>query len=347
MRIHLALLLPTVLAASGCVSANPRCCPPTRRASVPIQAPTPMKEATHVLYDGRLGTPTTLDAFVGEALGTDLVVFGELHGQPVGAEYELALLKALDEKGGRPVAIAMEFFEADTQEAVDAYLAGDMDAETFQKETKRNAAYAKTHGPLVDWAKANGAPVIAANAPRKLVSGYRKAKTDYPAFLESLTEEERALLPESMSVVEDEYWERFSTLMGEKMAKPFFLSQSLWDDAMAESMAEFRASHPNHRILFIVGAFHVTEGLGTITKYSQRRPDDKVSALIMSMSPDGTLAWDEADHHAGNAVLMVKPPKKRERKGPNPHASPKAEKIAEPKPTMPKLPPGHPAPPQS
>jgi len=345
MRTPLALLVPVVLAASGCVSANPRCCPTPVAALAP--APLPAETATHVLYDGRLGTPTTLDDFVAEALGTDLVVFGELHGDLVGAEYQLALLKKLDAKGARPVAIAMEFFETHTQEALDAYLAGEMDQETFLKETKRSPAYAKTHGPLVDWAKANGAPVIAANAPRKLVSGYRKAEGDYAAYLESLTEEERALLPDSTTVIEDEYWERFASLMGEKMAKPFFKSQSLWDDAMAESMAEFRNTHPNHRILFIVGGFHVTEGLGTITKYLQRRPGDKVSALLMSMSGDGSLAWDPADHHAGNAVLMVKPPKKRERTGPNPHARPKKEKAPEAKPTTPELPPGHPAPSQS
>lgn len=345
MRIPLALLVPAVLAAAGCASSNPRCCPPPCATRVP--ATEPAETATHVIYDGRLGSPTTLDAFVGEALGTDLVVFGELHGDPVGAEYELALLEALDAKGARPVALAMEFFETDTQAHLDAYLAGEMDEETFVKETKRNAAYATTHGPLVEWAKANGAPVIAANAPRQLVSAWRKAEGTYDEYLASLTPEERALLPASTSQVDDAYWERFEALMGEAMAKPFFRSQSLWDDAMAESMAEFRESHPNHRILFVVGGFHVTEKLGTITKYLQRRPGDRVSSIVMSMSPDGSLAWDPADHHAGDAVLMVKPPVKKERTGPNPHARPKPAKKAEPEPTTPELPPDHPAPSQS
>ncbi len=346
MRIPLLLLVPVAFALAGCVTTSSRCYPRRCRAPAPTAPmPPPAKAATHVLYDGRLGTPTTLDNFVAEALGTDLVVFGELHGDPVGAAYQLALLKKLD-RGVRPLAIAMEFFEADVQYALDAYLAGEMDEETFVKETKRNAAYAKTHGPLVEWAKANGAPVLAANAPRKIVSGYRKSDLDYDAYRESLAEEERAWLPDATTVVEDAYWERFAALMGEKMAKPFFKSQSLWDDAMAESMAKFRDAHPNHRILFVVGGFHVTGGLGTITKYLQRRPNDKVSALVMSTSRDGSLAWDPDDHHAGNAVLVVKPPKKRERGGANPHTRPK--KAAMPaKPTTPEPPAENPARPQS
>lgn len=329
MRIFLTALVGAALLLCGCATRSSCCPPPTCRSFCPPMPPTPAADATHVLYDGRLGTPTCLDDFVAEALGTDLVVFGELHEHPVGAEYELALLEKLGQ-GARPVALAMEFFEADTQQDLDAYLAGEIDEKTFRERTKRNPAYETTHGPLIEWAKAHGAPVIAANAPRKLVSTYRKTDLDYPGFLASLTPEERSWLPETTSVVEGPYWEHFAGLMGGDRARPFFRSQCLWDDAMAEHMAKFRDTHPRHRILFVVGAFHVTDGLGTITKFEQRRPDDKVSALIMTMNGDGSLDWDPDDHHAGNVVLKVKPPERRAPTGPNPHARPKKQPKAEP-----------------
>ena len=323
MRIALIVfVLSTTVVLAGCVCASP--CPPTRCVTTAQAAPTPPptlpENATHALYDGRLGTPTTLDDFYAEALGTELVVFGELHGHPVGAEYELALLEKLGESM-KPVALAMEFFERDTQVALDAYLAGEMDEATFMKETRRNKAFAATHGPLIAWAKANGANVIAANAPRRLVSGYRNSDLDYDGYVASLDEADRGLLPRSTSVIEDAYWERFAGMMGGERARPFFRSQSLWDDAMAESMADYLDAHPGHRVLFVVGAFHVTEGLGTITKFLQRRPKAKVSSLVMSMTRDGNLGWSEDDHHAGSVVLKVHPPKRRGPTGPNPHRS--------------------------
>lgn len=322
-------LLPALLVLTGCVMPSRRCCLP-RRCYVVAPRPAPtlppetpevpeVPEPTGVLYDGRTRRQTDLDAFVAEALGGDLVVFGELHDDPLGAAYEMELLEKLA-RGARPVAVAMEFFERDTQGAIDAYLAGEMDEETFRKETRRSRNYAKTHGPLVEWAKANGAPVIAANAPRRLVSEYRKGDLDYEGFLASLSEDQRDLLPGRTTVIEDAYWERFSRLMGGERARPFFRSQSLWDDAMAESMATFRGAHPDHQILFVVGAFHVRERLGTITKYLQRRPNDRIALLVMNTGSDGSLAFEDEDHHAADAVLKVHPPKRRRPMGPNPHA---------------------------
>jgi uncharacterized iron-regulated protein len=341
MRTALVVLvLPLALALAGCVCSAPCSARYVDTVQIPPEPPPePLPEdATHALYDGRLGTPTTLDDFFAEALGTELVAFGELHGHPVGAEYELALLEMLG-RSVKPVALAMEFFERDTQPALDAYLAGEMDEEAFVKATRRNRDYATTHRPLVEWAKANGAAIIAANAPRRLVSGYRKTDLGYEDYVASLDEADRAWLPRSTSVIEDAYHARFTSMMPAQMAGPFFRSQSLWDDAMAESIADYLDANPGHRVLLVVGAFHVTENLGTITKFRQRRPDAKVSSLVMRMGKDGDLGWSWDDHHAGSVVLKVHPPKRKRPAGPNPHRRmPKRMPPTE-------RPPGHPAPP--
>lgn len=340
MRIT-ALLLPFVLLLAGCVTAQPRrSCGPRSQVTVRPTTPSPSPRAPEgrirALYDGETGREIGLDRFLAKARDADLVAFGELHGQPVGAIYERLVYESLL-TGQRPVALAMEFFERQHQPALDAYLAGEMDEEAFLKETQRNKAYPKTHAPLVELAKGHQMPVIAANSPRSLVSGYRKSKEEYyEDYLATLTEEERALLPAETSLVKDAYWERFSEAMGPKMAGPFFKAQSLWDDAMAESMARHRDANPDHRVFFVVGGFHVRNGLGTITKYRQRRPDDKVAILVMDFGEPPALAFDEEDRGAGDALLKVRPPERKERpSGPNPHARPK-KAAKKPDPEAPK-----------
>ena len=315
-----ALLLPLLLLAA-CSTCKPGCrsrCRPCENVVVktPVPTPAPRQQA---LYDGTSGRPTTLDAFVEGSRGASLIAFGELHSHPVGARMEYDLLRQLWRQDPR-LALAMEFFETDTQADLDAYLAGELDKLAFAERTRRQADYDKTHGPLVEWCRLNKVPVIAANAPRRLVREYRRSEDEYGDFLESLEEEDRALLPLETNVLDDPYWEKFSAMMGGMKAESFFKAQALWDDAMAAKAAAFVDANPDHRVLLIVGTFHVDEKLGTITKYRMRRPGDEVRTLVMRMDDDPTLPFADEDQGAGDAVLKVRPPEKKEAAGPNPHA---------------------------
>ncbi len=295
---------------SGCTTHGPCCTPccPVAQAAVapptPARAPTvePTKPAPRsALYDGMTGEKADL-AQVAYGWGdVDLVAFGEIHGNLIGAEAQLLLLQTLA-KHERPLALAMEFFERDTQAALDAYLKGAIDKAAFLKKTKRKKAYAKTHGPLIEFCKAHGIPVIAANAPRRLVTGYRKFDGRYEAYLASLSETDRALLPEETSEPEDAYRKRFLELMGPKRAH-FFKAQALWDDAMAEAITDFREENPQHRVLLIVGGFHVRGGEGTITKYLMRRGKHSVRVVVMSPDDIPSLAFREEDRGRGDLVL--------------------------------------------
>ena len=190
------------------------------------------------------------------------------------------------------------------------YLAGEIEEADFLKKTRQGRAYPKSHRPLIEYCKANGIPVIAANAPRPLVSGYRKSDAEsYTAYLEGLSEEERAALPRSTTTPDDPYKARFMKFMGPKRGPAFFRSQALWDDAMGEAVADFRDANPEHQVLLIIGGFHVTGRLGTITKFLQRRPDDTVHVTVMDVvaNPAAPLTPDQAK--SGDALLLVRAPK--------------------------------------
>jgi uncharacterized iron-regulated protein len=282
----------TAALASGCRSA---------RGS---RTPEP---ATHAIYDAS-GAPSTLATFARSCADADVIAFGELHGHPVGSALQLELLEALFTQP-RPLALAMEFFEADTQPDIDAYLAGEIDEPTFRSKTKRNDDYPTSHGPLVELCKAKGARVIAANAPRSLVTAYRKSGLDYAAYLETLTAQDRALMPKVSVPPHDEHEARFLKTMGPERGPAFFKSMALWNDAMAESVVRARTAEPlaaqrqgELRVLLIVGTFHVAGRLGTITQIAARSPDASIRVLTMR---DGGTAWRKSDADEGDLVVCV------------------------------------------
>lgn len=253
------------------------------------------------------GRPATVAGIAAQLSDTDFIAFGELHHHVVGSRYELELLAALAEQD-RPIALAMEFFEAHTQADLDAYLAGQIDQAELVERTERDEHYAASHGPLIELCRDKGIPVIAANAPRRLVTAYRKAgDVPYDEWLATLSEEDRAFMPRQTELPADEFRERFMKLMGPKRGPAFFKSMALWNDAMAESAAEFREAHPEHRVMLVVGGFHVAHHLGTITQYEKRRPDDDVAVVLMQAVEKGPLGFGPEDEGEGDFILEVRP----------------------------------------
>lgn len=255
---------------------------------------------THAIYDAR-GAPSSLSAFAASCTDADVIAFGELHGHEVGSALQLELLQALLAQP-RPVALAMEFFEADMQRDIDAYLAGEIDEATFRAKTRRDEAYATSHRPLVQLCRERGARVVAANAPRPLVTAYRKSNLDYAAYLATLTAEDRALLPATSVPPDDEHRRRFMKVMGPERGPSFFKSMALWNDAMAGSVVRARAETPDLRVLLIVGTFHVAARLGTITRIAELSPDASIRVLTMR---NGGTAWRSSDADEGDLIVAV------------------------------------------
>jgi len=127
-----------------------------------------------VLFDGSSGEPTDVAALAVAARNADLIAFGEIHRSPAGSAVQLELLEALANQP-RPLALAMEFFERDTQGVLDRYLKGEMEEKDFMRWARQSPAYKTSHQPLIEFCKAEGIPVIAANPPRRLAKEFRKS----------------------------------------------------------------------------------------------------------------------------------------------------------------------------
>lgn len=141
------------------------------------------------LKDGAyLDCPDALAEAVSEA---EVIFIGEKHDDPVAHMLEQEILAAVHRRKDK-VALSMEMFERDVQSVLDGYLKGQYTERHFLDASRPWPRYAEDYRPMVEYAKEHGLPVIAANAPRRLVNLVSRKGPD---ALAEVPEAERRFLP--------------------------------------------------------------------------------------------------------------------------------------------------------
>lgn len=118
------------------------------------------------LYDSN-GKETSYEKLVNEAKHADIILFGELHNNPICHWLEQELTKDLTSIKKSDLLLAAEMFESDDQVAINEYLAGKLSDKTFKDEVKLWSNYSNDYKPLLDFAKTNHLAFIGANIPRR------------------------------------------------------------------------------------------------------------------------------------------------------------------------------------
>ncbi len=269
-------------------------------------------------FDGRTGEELNDLKIFDRVKKADAVLFGELHGHPVGLPVAAAIWKdmlSVRDRDETP-ALLLEFFERDQQLAIDEYLAGMIDEETFMKDAGRSASnFPDAHQAMFNATKNAGGVVIAANAPRRYV---RLARTDGYNRLRAMTPAQRATfeLPPTEDGP-DAYRERFNEIMGGMrssdasgkaqpgMSVPDFLrAQLVWDATMADSVADaLRAGH--EPVALVIGRFHVAFDGATVEYLKRQRSGADVLTIVMVDRWSDELA--DEDRRSGDIVVYVGP----------------------------------------
>lgn len=120
----------------------------------------------YVLYDSK-GQRTDYVAMLAQAKKADVVLFGELHDNPVCHWLQRELTQDLYTEVKDKLVLGAEMFEADDQIALNEYLSGRASDKTLKEEVKLWNNYATDYKPLVDIAKKNKLKFVAANIPRR------------------------------------------------------------------------------------------------------------------------------------------------------------------------------------
>lgn len=269
-----------------------------------------ISEANYRIFDAQ-GNSATLEKIIDSLKNVDVVFLGEQHDDAT-AHYlqELIFRKAFEKYGKeRKVALTLEMFERDVQTVVDEYLKDQIPENHFLLSSRPWGNYKTDYRPLVEFAKTNKIPVIAANAPRRYVNMVSRLGRD---SLNSLSPEAKKwLAPLPFGEASDAYAKKFGALMGQSDSmtplrhSPMLNSQSLWDATMAFSIAEQLKHLKDPLIINLNGSFHSENRLGTpehLLKYNK-----KAEFLVVTMRyEENFTTFDKTKHeNLGDFVILT------------------------------------------
>jgi len=304
--ISIAVISASAACLIGCASSERL---PERGVAFEVVDPLETHPRSAAIFCGRTGAPMTFQGLIDRAATNDVVILGEQHNDGIGHFVQREVVVALGQQSPS-MALAMEMLERDEQIIVDDFLEGIIDEETFVRLTGSaswagDGSWAKWYQPIIDAARSAGAPVIAANAPRRYV---RLARLEGFERLAALPPDRRRLVawPESLDV--GPYRDRFFDFMGaedpeDERAISFFRSQMTWDATMADSVVR-TLEEGFGPVVLLIGQFHSDFDGGTIVELRARR--EGVRILNVSLQPVESAVLRDEDENRADIVVYTR-----------------------------------------
>ncbi len=246
----------------------------------------------HRVYDAHHKRFSDFESLAAAAAASDIVFLGEQHDDPGTHRMELALLEAVARRR-QPVILSLEMFERDVQPALDAYLGGTLSEAAFLRESRPWPNYASDYRPLVEFARAHGWHVVAADIPRRLASG---VVTGGLASITGRTDSARAWAAADFQCEPSgDYFKRFVAAMGSHPTgngpilpmENMYRAQCVKDETMAESIANAWRDGRGALVIQYNGDFHSDFGEGTVARTRRRVPHARV--VVISAVPVPSL----------------------------------------------------------
>ncbi|MBM4338893.1 MAG: PDZ domain-containing protein [Deltaproteobacteria bacterium] len=207
--------------------------------------------------------------------GARVIFVGESHDQVEHHQIQVKIIKDLMAKG-KEVAIGMEMFEKSQQPILDKWSHGLLTEEDFLKEVQWEKTWSmdyQLYRSILDEAKNHRLKVIALNVHRDLVR--KVAQTG----IEKLSPEDKTKLPE-INLTDKEHLSYIKTIYRDHQGgsaekfKHFYQAQCLWDEGMAETLAQFLKSPDGagKTMVVIAGSGHIVFDFGIPKRFYRRTP---------------------------------------------------------------------------
>ena len=236
----------------------------------------------------------------------DVVLFGEIHNNPVCHWLELQVTKDLYASVKDRLVLGAEMFEADDQLVVDEYLKGLITANQLEAEAKVWDNFRTDYQPLLDFALTKRLSFVATNVPRRYAS--LVARNDLPA-LNGLNPEAKkwiAPLPVTVDLTLPGYAGMLQAMGGSahggsnvaNLAK----AQALKDATMAHFIRQNRKA--GQLFLHYNGSYHSNHYEGIVWYLKKQDPSLKI-VTIASVEQEDIDKLEEANHRLADFTVCI------------------------------------------
>lgn len=231
--------------------------------------------------------------------GKDIILFGELHNNPIAHWLQLELTKDLSEKVS--LILGAEMFEADNQDVLNQYLKSEINDKELDSMARLWKNYKTDYAPIVDFAKEKNLTFVASNIPRRYANMVYKNGFE---ILDSLDENEKkwiAPLPIPFDPNLPTYQEILK-MMGDHGSIDLVKAQAIKDATMAYFI--LKSYSAGKVFLHFNGAYHSNHYEG-ILWYLKREMPDLNYATISTVSQSNPNKLLKENYNIADFIICV------------------------------------------
>ncbi|GAB2559186.1 ChaN family lipoprotein [Spirosoma areae] len=254
----------------------------------------------------RLYTPnlkaTTYAKLLRQAADADVVLFGELHNNPICHWLELQLTKDLQARKPGNVVLGAEMFETDNQTVLNDYVQGRSTASQLAGQARLWPNFDTDYKPIADFAREQHIPFIATNVPRRYARLVSRQGLTALDTISAEAKRQMAPLPLTVDLTLPGYKAMMAMMAGTtpkggtdshaspnphgattELAANFAQAQAIKDATMAHFIRQ--NLKPGQTLLHFNGDYHSKNFEGIVWYLRQQRPTGKTQPLkILTLS---------------------------------------------------------------
>lgn len=262
------------------------------------------EKPAYQLYQAN-GKATKYSKLLKDANNADIILFGELHNNPICHWLQLELTRDMYLQSGESLILGAEMFESDNALILSEYVTNKIRTRNFEAEAKLWPNYKTDYKPLIEFARDKGIPFIATNVPRRYAAVVNSGGFE---ALETLSDEARSLIAPLPVAFDPELpqYKKMASMMGGQMGdhsnSNIVKAQALKDATMAHFILENFA--PGKVFLHFHGSFHTDFYEGIVWYLQQQNPSLRI-ITISSMELGNISDFPEEQKGAADYIIAT------------------------------------------
>ena len=223
----------------------------------------------------------------------DVIYLGETHTDVADHIAQLEIITEMHQSLGN-IAIGLEMFQRPFQSVLDQYIAGEITEADLIEQSEYETRWGfdwELYAPIIRFAQTNQIPLIALNTPREITKKVARQG------LASLTGPDLEHIPplDEIDTSDENYQAMLAQVVGHHGGhgnsgpsfENFFAAQVLWDETMAEAVADFVTASPDTQVIVLAGEGHIVYDFGIPSRVKRRLGENFVGQSVL-LNPTST-----------------------------------------------------------